>query len=288
MVFYGTSAAEGIPSPFCRCRVCEHARQVGGKEIRRRSMLRLSESACIDLGADAFQLAIEFGDFYQLKHVLVTHTHEDHFAHMMMNIRNMSVSPAPFPLHLYFTGEAFDIVDFYRNSKAIIKGLTGKLEDRGIVSFHKMEFGETYTVDDMDVTPYRGNHVGNMGEQSANYLLELPLGKRKLYYGLDTGWYLEETFKVLENAGIDILISECTMGLKNGLDPHGPGHLGAYNNMLLFEALLSQGSIRPDTAIYLTHINQSSTHQELVDYFAAQGDRVPNPITVAYDGLSIP
>ena len=33
MQFLGTGAAEGIPSPFCRCRVCENARKVKGKEI---------------------------------------------------------------------------------------------------------------------------------------------------------------------------------------------------------------------------------------------------------------
>ena len=32
MRFMGTGAGEGVPTPFCRCRVCEHARKVGGKE----------------------------------------------------------------------------------------------------------------------------------------------------------------------------------------------------------------------------------------------------------------
>ena len=48
LVFYGTSAAEGIPSPFCSCSVCENAAG-SRKEIRRRSMFRINEEVCIDL-----------------------------------------------------------------------------------------------------------------------------------------------------------------------------------------------------------------------------------------------
>ena len=32
MIFLGTGASEGIPNPFCRCRICETARKMGGKE----------------------------------------------------------------------------------------------------------------------------------------------------------------------------------------------------------------------------------------------------------------
>ena len=44
MLFLGTGAAEGIPTPFCRCRVCENARKKGGKEVRMRSGFRVSRA----------------------------------------------------------------------------------------------------------------------------------------------------------------------------------------------------------------------------------------------------
>ena len=43
MRFWGTSAGGAIPSPFCRCEVCENARKVGGKEIRLRSAFRIDK-----------------------------------------------------------------------------------------------------------------------------------------------------------------------------------------------------------------------------------------------------
>ena len=30
-IFYGTGAAEGVPSPFCDCPMCNYAREHGGK-----------------------------------------------------------------------------------------------------------------------------------------------------------------------------------------------------------------------------------------------------------------
>ena len=51
--FWGTSAAEGCPAPFCRCDTCNYARIHGGKNIRLRSCFRLSDEIMLDLGADA-------------------------------------------------------------------------------------------------------------------------------------------------------------------------------------------------------------------------------------------
>ena len=53
MKFYGTGAAEGIPNPFCGCYLCEYARKHGGKDVRTRSMFRLTPNICIDMGPDA-------------------------------------------------------------------------------------------------------------------------------------------------------------------------------------------------------------------------------------------
>ncbi|AZS13370.1 MBL fold metallo-hydrolase [Paenibacillus lutimineralis] len=285
MKFYGTSAAEGIPNPFCSCPVCDNARRTGGSEIRRRSMIRLNEQVCIDLSADSFQQAIEYGDFTKLKEVLVTHTHEDHLNYMMMNVRNMAIERQDEPLHYYFTDKAYEIVDFYRQSRPIIKGMTADLENRGIITFHKLEFNKPVEIADMTVTPLRGNHIGNMGENCANYLLQMADGK-KYYYGVDTGWYLPDTFKALEGAALDVLISECTFGLTEGRGLHPDGHLDALSCMELFRKLLEQGTIHAGSRIYLTHINHyTSTHAELTEWFAKQD--FPCEITVTWDGMEI-
>lgn len=285
MKFYGTGAAEGIPNPFCSCEVCQNAREQKGKEVRRRSMFRLNEQVCIDLGADSFQQALEFGDLIGLHHVLITHTHEDHLAYMMMNVRNMAICLEEEPLHFYFTDKAYEIVDFYRHSKSIVKGMILEMEKQGIIAFHQLSFEKPSIIAGLEVIPLKGNHFGNMGEHAANYLIKFPDGNT-LYYGLDTGWYLEETFKALESVRLDILISECTFGLTTGRGAHPNGHLDAFSNVLLLDKLAKQHTLHQNTKVYFTHINHyTSNHQQLVEYFEKQA--LPCAVTVAWDGLEI-
>ena len=47
-IFYGTGAAEGVPSPFCDCPMCNYAREHGGKDVRKRSCFRLGRNIMID------------------------------------------------------------------------------------------------------------------------------------------------------------------------------------------------------------------------------------------------
>ena len=171
--FWGTSAAEGIPAPFCRCAVCEEARKLGGKHRRLRSCFRLSDKIMLDLGADAVVQSIKYGDITDIEHVLVTHTHDDHLnPHMLMEA--MWSKAYRKTLHYYFTEDSFKIVQHWRENPWILKGKVPEWEAEGIVAFHQLRFGETYQIDDVKVTPFRGNHKGNVEPCSAMYLVELP------------------------------------------------------------------------------------------------------------------
>ena len=52
--FYGTSAGGGIPEIFCYCRVCEYARQHGGKDIRTRSQAVIDDCLGMEYPVDTF------------------------------------------------------------------------------------------------------------------------------------------------------------------------------------------------------------------------------------------
>lgn len=286
MRFYGTSAAEAIPNPFCSCYLCENARKMGGKDVRHRSMFRIDEETCIDMGGDALIEAERFGDFKNLRQVLVTHTHEDHLNYAMLGVRKMATERAPEPLTFYMTDRAFEMAEFYRREPYILKGETRMMEDKNIIRFEKLEFGKEVTIGDKKVLPLRGNHLGNVDENSANYFITLKNG-HTMYYGLDTGYYLEETFEALKGRHIDILISECTYG-NDATRPEKPfGHLDQYSCMRVFHRLFDQGTIDANTRIYLTHINHThtATHAELSRFFA-EAD-LPCKIEVGYDGMEI-
>lgn len=285
MKFYGTGAAEGLPSPFCGCFLCEYARKHGGRDVRMRSMFRLSDEICIDMGPDAFAQAALYGDLKQVEHVLITHTHPDHFSYEMMEVRRMATLRREGPLHYYLTGDAGKIVKRYRDSDYILGGTFRRLEENGVVQFHYLEYGTTYRIGDMEVTPLKGNHFGDMKENAANYLIRMADGK-VLYYGCDTGPYLEETFEALAHTHIDIMISECTYGGGEDTYPN-PGHLSYSACVKVFSRLLEQGTIDTDTRVYLTHINHchQADHETLQRMFDESG--LPVACTVAYDGMEI-
>lgn len=279
--FLGTGAAEGIPAPFCKCSNCEYARKVGGKEQRLRTCFRLADSIMMDLGADAVVQARKYGDFSEVNHVLVTHTHEDHLnLHMLME--SFWSKDHRDTLHYYFTDKAFEIVEYWRNSPWILKGMVKRFEEEGCVAFHKLEFGKRIEIEGMGFTPFRGNHRGNMKEDSAMYLIELPDG-RNLFYGLDSSIYYPETIEALKRYHIDIYISENTMGTYDGT-PH-PSHMRLEDVKALADILYEQGTLSDKSVLYLTHINHHSTHQQNVE--AVEKLNFPIETIVTYDGMKI-
>ncbi|MFR7478985.1 MAG: hypothetical protein ACLUUJ_09135, partial [Acutalibacteraceae bacterium] len=155
-----------------------------------------------------------------------------------------------------------------------------------VIQVHQLHFGQETNIAGFRVLPLRGNHIGSLGENSANYLLTDANGKT-LYYGLDTGWYLPDTFQALKGRHLDILITECTFGLTPNMDRHPDGHLHAFALVELLNVLRDQGTIDETTQVFATHIcHWTSTHQQLVEYFKKQD--LFCPLTVAWDGMQLP
>ncbi|MBR3873248.1 MAG: MBL fold metallo-hydrolase [Clostridia bacterium] len=280
--FFGTSAAEGIPAPFCQCEVCRQAREKKGVYRRRRSCFRLSDKIMLDLGADAVSQCEEYGDITAVDHVLITHTHDDHLNPHMMMEAFWSRKDRGGPLHYYFTDQAFDMVRHWRENEWILKGKVPEWERDGVVAFHQLHYGQRTQVEDVFVTPFRGNHKGNVGENTALYLIELPDG-RSLFYGLDSGCYLPETIEALKDHRIDLFISECTAGA-SAISYPGT-HMGIRDVCDLTNKLYRQGTLHDDSTLWLTHINHRTGHDQMLE--AAASLPFPVKTVVAFDGLRI-
>ena len=282
--FWGTSAGEGTPSPFCECPICSNARKVGGHELRLRSSFRIDEKTMIDIGADFTAAAQKLGEsLYGLEHLLFTHTHEDHFNYMLFWTRFVARKKLGRPLNVYFVEDAYSIMDFMMSSK-VTTGREAYMKPSE-VNVIRLEFGKEYQIGEHRVIPLRGNHSTAFEKNSANYLVTLPDG-RTLYYALDSGYYLEETFEALKGRRIDILINECTMPILTDDGKNSNGHMNLHTALRTFERLYSQGTLTDQSQVWLTHIAPiGSTHAELCDYVSKL--TLPYRIGVAYDGLSI-
>ena len=77
--YLGTAAAEGIPSVYCDCPVCSHARLSGGKEVRTRSGAVIDGTLMLDYNPDVFtQCLFGYFDARRVRDIFITHSHSDH------------------------------------------------------------------------------------------------------------------------------------------------------------------------------------------------------------------
>ena len=103
---------EGAPAAYCRCATCQGVRQRRGVELRTRSSVRLSLHHQIDVSPDQYTQTIAAGlDMYDVEHVLVTHTHEDHFTLPALMDKQMSVETNGRPLTVYLSSQAHSSVE---------------------------------------------------------------------------------------------------------------------------------------------------------------------------------
>ena len=278
----GSSAAEGIPAVFCNCRVCRYAWENGGKDVRMRTCYKLNDHVRIDYGPDS--LAQEFKyklHSENLKHLFISHNHEDHWVmnHMIYRMPGFSVV------------DEDNILNIYGNEgviRALYKFLWGKLYYTGDLKKFRINpvVLETFKPvileeEDMEFWPMKADHmVGFAGEFPQFYVFRS--GSSWAMIAHDTGYFREETWQFLEEKKFkfDLVISDCSGGIGDSERVHMAGKWVVKAKELLEKI----GSVTASTQYYINHIshNGKATHAELEAYYN------PHGIQVGYDGLIIP
>ena len=78
--YLGTAAAEAIPAVWCNCEVCKKIRKTRGKDVRTRSQVLINDDLMVDFPQDSYMHMLQNDlEFYKLKYVIFTHSHQDHF-----------------------------------------------------------------------------------------------------------------------------------------------------------------------------------------------------------------
>jgi len=262
----GTAASEGIPAPFCECRICREAAKRRGKNIRTRASIMLSEKHKVDLPPDTFLHSLRRGrPFSRVEHLFVTHSHADHFypESLRLRLEDFAHIESPRPLHIYGSetihGLAQDI-------------LGSPLPKRFL--FHRVELFQSFTAGDIDVLPVKASHRAN--ELCLNYAFMF--SGKGLLQAFDTGWYEQDTWDALAGMMLDAAIIECTAGK---IEEPPAAHLGVKALIEMRNKLVEQGTLRPHARIIATHFSHfgGMLHEELEEVLA------PSGIEVAYDGM---
>ncbi|MDW8321560.1 MAG: MBL fold metallo-hydrolase [Armatimonadota bacterium] len=262
VLFLGTAAAEGVPGLFCGCEVCCIARQRGGKDLRTRSSIFIDHTLKIDLPPDTLHHVFTYQlDLSRLKHLLITHTHEDHLALHELGYLLPGFAYRELPLSIY--GSA----DFVR--------ALGYMPDqvRNALDVQVMQPFTPYQIDCYTVIPVLAYHRED--EQCFNYIVSD--GEKTLLYMCDTGWYRDATWRYLAGVQLDAVIAECTKGF---VDAPYDTHLGLKEVLQLKERLHAMGTTHAQTRWAVTHFSHNGRPlQEELEAFCQ-----PHGIEVAYDG----
>ena len=267
LLFLGTGASEGIPNPFCKCDLCEQTRKQGGRDVRTRCSAIIDDEIQIDITPDFYyQLRHHQIDATQIKDLIITHTHPDHF-----NVGELHNRVPNFAFNVEHT------LSIYGNDKAIT-GCLNAIEDLSENRFKLnilVPFVPVTTSTGAVITPLIANHA--KWEMCYMYLIEKH-GKTILY-GHDSGYYGQLTWDYLKNRPLDLIVLENTYGYLD--DAFTDNHMSIETVIKMKQVFAENGNLLPHTEIVTSHHSHSCgfNYAQLCEIFA------PHGIEVGYDGL---
>jgi phosphoribosyl 1,2-cyclic phosphate phosphodiesterase len=275
----GSAAAEGWPATFCVCPACVEARRRGGKDIRRRTTYQLGETVHIDWGPDSYGSMIALDvDYAPLRHLLITHSHQDHWAPQELAWRKPGFARLPEGSWLTVYGNSHSQARFaaeYADPAAL------RMDYRQVAPFERIELGE-----DLVAIPLTASHADE-DETALNYLC-LWQG-RGVVIGNDTGWWIPEVWDFLAQHELHVVVMDCTSG-PLGTGPRdaqkswvGTHHLNCEWVVEVRDELARRGALAAGHRFVANHFSHNGgwLHDQLEAYFT------PHGILVGYDGLTI-
>lgn len=280
LAFLGTGAANAYPEAFCKCENCRRAREIGGKNLRKRSATLVNDDLLLDLGPDIMAAAqIHQISLTHVRYCLQTHFHADHLdlTHLLSRSPGYGVVGAP-RLHFYASWATLERTDQTFRRDLAGYGLFDEqataelnLEIHGVAPF------EPFMVGAYRVIALPANHAPGFGA----YLYAIEREGYSIFYGLDTAELLDETWQAFHEHKLqfDIVVLDHTYGP----DELGSDHLCARQVAGHARRMYDQGILKKSGRVYATHIaHQGNPDHATLSAFARQ-----NGYEIAYDGLVI-
>lgn len=268
--YLGTSAAEGWPAPFCACEACERARKRGGKDLRTRSQALVDDRILIDLPGDTLAHANQFAiDLSKVNHLLITHSHLDHFSAFDLHMRIDPYQKGTPPLEVFCNDMVYNTfissLEFYL------------LHYRNHLHFHIIHAFDSFDIADYHIEALRADHTPT--EECLFYRIQR--NNEAILYAHDTGWFPEDTWRYLEGKYHSIVSLDCTYCLQTETSRH----MGLSTCAKVRKRMLEKNMADQNTVFVINHFTHNCAehngHDELVSAAAEQG------FVTAYDGMVI-
>lgn len=286
LTLIGTGAGEAYPGFWCSCENCSRARMTGGKDLRGNCTALLNDDLLLDMNHHFFEMAPRLGIWPdRLRHLLVTHPHQDHFTPYLLGQRAMDPAYAELPVrerHARISPcfTALPMLDVYGNAcvEAALADVPGLMEKAEVCrfAFHRIEAGVSFEMGNYRVTPVRSRHT-DIPDYTLNYIIGQE--GRRLLYATDTGGYDPDMLPLILACRYDAVVVEGTFGLGLSVE----GHMSLEKDRAFRTLLLKNGCITEDTPVVLTHLcpHWTPPHAEYAPLVEASG------MLLGYDGMTL-
>ena len=273
--FWGTAAAEGIPSLFCGCKVCKEAREKGGRYIRTRSQLLIDDTLLIDFNADTYSNAMRYQfDASKLKDILITHTHADHYYPTELCNRGINYSK-DLPVDLL---TVHGTPDLQTASQKIMY-----LTDQKRVEFDYLAPYESKEIAGFVVTPLPAAH----GTEHP-YVCLLEKNGKTFFLFNDSGLLEKETIAWLKDKKVqfDCVSFDCTFGEADASynGTYRTQHMGFPQIEEMRKIFIQNGNYKENTIEIITHFSHNIA---TIGYGDMEKLAQEKGLVLAYDGLKM-
>lgn len=243
------------------------ARALRGKNIRTRSSIHIDEDLKIDWPPDTYLHVLQYNlNLARVKYLFITHSHYDHLHpdDLLMRQTPFAHMRSSNPLNIYGSQDAID---------CILKAV-GETTKTGL-TLKVLEPFETIKAGRFKVTALLADH----DPKRVCFLYILESKNNIILYGHDSGWFPEETWRMLEGWKLDLAILDCTTGAFSSRGYH----MGLKEVIEMKRQMLSKNIADKDTIFVATHFSHNGLllHEELSSKLTSEG------VEAAYDGLII-
>ena len=273
----GTSAATSMPLAFCNCPVCMQSRELGGKNIRKRSSIVINDELMIDLGPDSISACNMYGiDAGKIKYLLQTHSHSDHFdaGHFVTRWSDYATKDLGHLDIVCSQGTAEDM-NHWINENESIDLFDKKWQEDLKYKLHIVKHGEITRLGEYEIVAVDSKHDPRV--EALVYIISS--NGKSIFYGTDMLKISEDAWKILENHRFDAVFLDQTYG--KGFNAGGHPDAGMVSDYV--KTMKSKGIIDEKTLVYATHISHEghATHEEM------EKEAKSNGYKIAYDGMKL-
>ena len=280
ITFLGTGADTAYPLPFCMCKSCSKARELGGKNLRKRSSIIINYDLIIDLGPDIMSSSFLHGvSIADIRYWLQTHSHADHFdpSHLSTRVPEYAGKNMP-PLKLYASSVSINKMSEMLRGIGYISDLNNVDDKRRLnLTVTAIKPMQTFNVGKYEVSAFPTNHDTSV----ESLLFAIKEGNKTIFYGTDTDDLPKETWESLhdKNLKFDLVILDHTYGP----NINSVGHLNANSFERHIKLMAELNMLNDNIKVFATHISHEGNpiYSELEEYGKTHGYKV------AYDGLVV-